>query len=243
MHSETVAWGGLTSRVIHDLSDGEMPSLAVVLCHGYGASGTDLVPLAQPLLATAPSGAKKIAMIFPAAPLDLAEQGMPGGRAWWHVDLDRLINRRTPELLDQFRKACPDGLHESRARLIALLTDAGKHFGLTADRFVLGGFSQGAMLTTDVALRLKKAPAGLCILSGALIDEAEWRRLALERGPITVLQSHGKQDSILPFPMAAALRDLLLEAGADLDFVSFNGDHEIPLEVLHRLTHLVRRLS
>ena len=43
--------------------------------------------------------------------------------------------------------------------------------------------------------------------------------------------------------MAAALRDLLLEAGADLDFVSFNGDHEIPIEVLHRLTHLVRRLS
>jgi phospholipase/carboxylesterase len=65
----------------------------------------------------------------------------------------------------------------------------------------------------------------------------------MERGPITVLQSHGQQDSILPFPMAAALRDLLLEAGADLDFVQFNGDHEIPLEVLHRLTHLVRRLS
>jgi len=243
MHTETAAWGGLTSQVVHDLADGEKPSLVVVLCHGYGASGTDLVPLAQPLLATTPAEAKKIVLIFPAAPLDLAEQGMPGGRAWWPVDLDRLINRRTPELLDQFRKACPEGMRESRAHLIALLTDAGKHFGLTADRFVLGGFSQGAMLVTDVALRLKKAPAGLCVLSGALINEAEWRRLALERGPLTVLQSHGKHDSILPFPMAAALRDLLLEAGAELDFLAFNGDHEIPLEVLHRLTHLIRRLA
>lgn len=240
MRTETVAWGGLSSQVVHDLADGEKPSLAVVLCHGYGASGTDLVPLAQPLLATTPAEAKKIALIFPAAPLDLAEQGIQGGRAWWPVDLDRLINRRTPELLDQFRKACPEGLRESRALLIALLADAGKHFGLTADRFVLGGFSQGAMLATDVALRLKKAPAGLCILSGALTNEAEWRRLALERGPLTVLQSHGKYDSILPFPMAAALRDLLLEAGAELDFLAFNGDHEIPLEVLHRLTHLIR---
>ena len=120
------------------------------------------------------------------------------------------------------------------------MTEAGRHYGLTADRFVLGGFSQGAMLTTDVALRLKKTPAGLVILSGGLINEAQWRQLALERGPLAVLQSHGKYDSILPFPMGTALRDLCLEGGADVDFVAFNGDHEIPLEVLHRLTHFVR---
>ena len=146
-------------------------------------------------------------------------------------------------MLDQLRRACPPELLQSRDLLVKLLGEAGKHFGLTADRFVLGGFSQGAMLATDVALRLKKAPAGLCILSGALINEAEWRRLALERGPLTVLQSHGKYDSILPFPLAAALRDLLLEAGAEVDFLAFQGDHEIPLEVLHRLAHFIRRLS
>ena len=89
------------------------------------------------------------------------------------VDERNLDATMLPELLDQFRKTCPAGLPESRARLVALLTDAGKHFGLTADRFVLGGFSQGAMLSTDVALRLKNAPAGLCILSGALINDAE----------------------------------------------------------------------
>jgi phospholipase/carboxylesterase len=244
MKSERVTWGGLTSQVIHDLAAGEKPALAVVLCHGYGASGTDLVPLAQPVLTTAAAQSRpKAVLIFPAATLDLAEQGVPGGRAWWPVDLDRLINRRTSELLGQFRKACPDGLRESRDRLLALLTEAGQHFELTSDRFVLGGFSQGAMLATDVALRLKKAPAGLVVLSGALINEGEWRRLALERGSLAVVQSHGKHDSILPFPMGNALRDLFLEGGADVDFVAFNGDHEIPLEVLHRLTHFVRRLA
>lgn len=237
-----VAWGGLTSYLVHDLPAGERPSLAVVLCHGYGAPGTDLVGLAEPLIEMASSETKAV-FIFPAAPLDLAGQGMPGGRAWWPVDLDRLINRRTPELLDQFRRACPSGLVPSRDLLIKLLSDAGKHFDLSADRFVLGGFSQGAMLTTDVALRLKKAPAGLCILSGALINEAEWWRLAQERGPLMVLQSHGKHDSILPFPMGAALRDVLLEAGADVDFLAFSGDHEIPLEALRRLAYFIRRLS
>ncbi len=237
-------WSGLSSLVVNDLAAGEKPSLAVVLCHGYGAPGTDLVPLAQPVLTTASAQAKpKAVMIFPAAPLDLADQGIPGGRAWWPVDLDRLVNRRTPELMQQFQKSCPQGLRESRERLLALLAEAGKHFDLTADRFVLGGFSQGAMLATDVALRLKKMPAGLVALSGALINEGEWRQLALERGRLAALQSHGRNDSILPFSAGTALRDLLLEGGADVDFVPFNGDHEIPLEVLHRLTHLVRRAA
>src|SRR5262245_14861854 len=239
MKTEKVVWGNLATYVVHDLADGQHPSLAVVLCHGYGAPGTDLVGLAQPLLAVGAGTSKKPVFIFPGAPLDLAERGMPGGRAWWPVDLDRLINRRTPELLDQFRRGCPDGLIPARERLLALLEEAGQHFGLTADRFLLGGFSQGAMLTTDVALRLKKRPAGLCILSGALTNEPEWRRLANERGPLAVMQSHGRHDSILPFPMAASLRDLLLDAGADLDFLAFDGDHEIPLEVLHRLAHFI----
>jgi phospholipase/carboxylesterase len=242
MPIQKLTWGGLNCYVVHNLPAETQPRLAVVLCHGYGASGRDLVGLAQPLLLPEVGLADRLALIFPEAPLDLAGQGMPGGKAWWHIDLDRLINRPTPELLDKFRRASPAGLLESRTMLLRLFDEAARHFSLTADRFVLGGFSQGAMLTTDVALRLKKAPAGLCILSGALINEAEWRPLASERGPLTVLQSHGKYDSILPFPMAGALRDLLLEAGAEVDFLAFAGDHEIPAAVLHRMTQFVRRL-
>jgi phospholipase/carboxylesterase len=168
---------------------------------------------------------------------------MPGGRAWWHIDLDRLINRRTPELMEEFRRACPEGLVEARTRLLHLLTDASKHFGVASERFVLGGFSQGSMLATDVALRLKKSPAGLCILSGALINEDQWRPLAKERGPLSVFQSHGRHDSILPFPLAVALRDLLQEGRADCEFFAFDGDHEINLDVLRDLTAFLRRLA
>ena len=242
MQVQKTAFGGLTSYVVHDSAAGAPPRLAVVLCHGYGAMGTDLVGLVRPLLIADPDLAEKAVLIFPAAPLDLAQQGLPGGRAWWHVDLDRLINRPTPELLDRFRRAAPAGLVESRQLLLSLIGEAGRQFGLSADRFLLGGFSQGAMLTTDVALRLPQAPAGLAALSAALINEAEWRPLAMQRGPLTVLQSHGNHDSILPFPMGAALRDLLLEAGADVDFVAFAGDHEIPPPVVSRLAGLIARL-
>lgn len=243
MPTQRVHWGGLNTLLVHELEDGEQPALVVVLCHGYGASGNDLVGLAQQPLMEGQGGGGKVAFVFPAAPLDLAEQGMPGGRAWWHIDLDRLINRRTPELLAQFRRAAPPGLAEARTMFLRLLTEAGQHFGVAANRFVLGGFSQGSMLTTDVALRLKNAPAGLCVLSGALINEDEWQPLVAERGPLRVFQSHGRHDSILPFPLAAALRDLLKESGADIEFFDFEGDHEINLDVLRAWTQFLRKTA
>jgi len=243
MNVEKVAWGGLTSYVVHELPQGKSPQLAVVLCHGFGAGGADLVGLARPLLAADSSIAERVVFVFPAGPLDLTENGLPGGRAWWLIDLDRFINRPTPELLDRFRRMAPQGLAEARTLVLRLLDGVGRRFGLKADQFVLGGFSQGAMLMTDIALRIVKPPAALCVLSGALTNEIEWQRLAKERGPLTVLQSHGLHDSILQFPMAAALRDLLLEAGADVDFVAFPGDHEIPPEVVERMAKLLVRLT
>jgi phospholipase/carboxylesterase len=243
MQVEKVEWGGLASYVVRAEKTNTSARLVVVLCHGYGAPATDLAGLASSLISLEPNLADDLAFVFPGAPLDLAEQGLPGGRAWWHVDIDRLVNRRTPELLVEFRRACPVGLDVARSKLVALLDEAAKHFGLTADRFILGGFSQGAMLTTDVALRLKKAPAGLCILSGALINEGEWSQLAKGQGKLPVFQSHGHYDSILPFVMGESLRDMLQAAGADVEFFSFGGDHEIPRPVVQRMASFISRLS
>ena len=92
-------------------------------------------------------------------------------------------------------------------------------------------------------MRLPKPPAGLCILSGGLINEIEWRKLAVQRGSLSVLQCHGRHDPILPLPMAAALRDLLMEAGADVDFLLFNGDHEIPSSVVERMAKFLARVA
>jgi len=241
MQVERVEWGGLSTLVVHDLPAESQPQLAVVLCHGFGAPGKDLVGLVQPLVELEPALADKVVFLFPAAPLDLSGRGIPGGRAWWMIDLNRLIYGPPPDLLERFRRECPLGLPEARGSLLQLVAAAGQHFGLTADRFVLGGFSQGSMLAIDVALRLPAAPAGLAILSGALINEAEWRPLAEKLGPLSVLQSHGRQDSILPFPMGVALKEMLLEAGAEVDFIAFPGDHEIPTLVVQKLAALLGR--
>jgi phospholipase/carboxylesterase len=143
----------------------------------------------------------------------------------------------------QFRRGCPAGLPEARAMLEQLIAEAGHGMGLPAERFVLGGFSQGAMLAADVALRMTDGPAGLCILSGALINEIQWRDLAPKHAPLSVLQSHGRQDQILMYPQATALRDLLSDAGHNVDFVPFDGYHEIPPTVIHSLADLLKKVS
>lgn len=242
MQVERTQWGGLSCFVVHNLPPGQKPKLAVVLCHGFGATGTDLAGLVQPLVAIEPALAEQSVFIFPAAPLDISNRGVRGGLAWWMIDLNRLIYGPPPEFLEQFRRECPVGLAEAREALLKLIDEAGKHFELKPDRFVLGGFSQGSMLATDVALRLPAAPAALVILSGGLINEAEWRGLAEKRGPLTVLQSHGRNDSILPFDVGNALHELLVAGGADVEFVPFTGDHEIPLMVVQKMAALLMRL-
>jgi phospholipase/carboxylesterase len=237
-----VNWGSLAAYLSHELPAGQSPEMAVVLCHGYGAPAGDLASLAGYFGQVQPELLQRAAFLFPAAPLDLSVQGLPGGRAWWQIDLDRLLNQPTPELLMRFRRDPPVGLAEAREQFGEWLAAAGKQLNLPEDRFVLGGFSQGSMIATDWALRQAKRPAGLCILSGALVNESQWTPLAKARGPLTVFQSHGHHDPILAFPQAQALQELLLASGSDVEFVPFSGGHEIPPAVIRRLAGFLTRL-
>ena len=76
-------------------------------------------------------------------------------------------------------------------------------------KVVLGGFSQGAMLACDTALREGPKLAGLVVLSGTLVAEAEWAALFPTLRGTPVFQSHGTFDPLLPFQAAAMLRDLI----------------------------------
>ena len=114
--------------------------------------------------------------------------------------------------------------------------------GLGADRFVLGGFSQGAMVTTDLVLRTDDPPAAACLLSGTLLSEDDWREAAPARAGLPVLQSHGRGDPLLAFPEAEALRDLLAAGGLEVTFEAFDGQHEIPIQVLDAVGALIERV-
>ena len=230
-------FGGLEC-VIAGGSDGHGggDGAVVVLLHGFGAMGTDLVGLEGAL--EVPAGTR---FVFPAAPLRLG--GRYGdGRAWWKIDLAALDQAMRRGEFRQLAKEDPAELPSARAHVAAMLDAMSAQLAPKDGRVVLGGFSPGALLACDVALSAPQRPlAGLVLLSGTLLAEARWRPLFAGRAGLRVLQSHGQQDPLLPFAMAEQLRDLFSAAGAEVEFLAFRGGHEIPMPVLARLGAFLSR--
>lgn len=219
------------------LDGGEAVERLVVLCHGFGASGDDLVPIGRELHSQSAHGATRF--VFPEAPL--AVPGTFGGRAWWPLDAERFAVRAARGELTQLMDEEPEGLGPARRQLRACVESALTEARLGWSQLVIGGFSQGAMLTTDVALRAEEPPAALCIMSGALICRPQWTRRASRRAGLPVLMSHGLTDILLPFEAARHLRALLDEAGLQVDFRQFGGGHTIPGEVVQALSALIAK--
>ena len=222
---------GLTARIV-DRSKSETPT-TVVLLHGIGAPGDDLVSLADVIDAP-------VRFVFPEAPLELG--GLYGdSRAWWLLDLARLeeeLRRGAPR---DRRNEIPDGLPAARTQVLRLLEQVESR--LPTSKLVLGGFSQGAMLSLDVALHRDKPPDALILMSGTLLAASEWQpRMPKLRG-LPVLQSHGRADGLLPFGIAEVLRDQLRAAGAAVEWHDFVGGHEIPMTVLAAATRFVANVA
>ena len=233
---------GPLNTIFFPPDSGRKPSLCVILCHGFGAGGTDLVPLGFELRAMDETFSESLQMIFPAALLSLDDQGMPGGRAWWHIDMTALMEAISSGTLRLMRDEHPPELPAAREALLELIREVQAETDLPLNRFVLGGFSQGAMLATDVALHLPETVGALCLFSGTLLCETVWRPLAARHPTLRVLQSHGRHDMILPFEAARWLRDMLQDAGMDVEFIEFSGDHTIPAEALPQFAALLREL-
>ena len=228
--------GGLDLRLTGG-SDGEGGGAGpvVVLLHGYGAPGDDLLGFAQEI--KAPHGTR---FVFPEAPLELGA-GYGAGRAWWHIDMARLqMAMATGDAAARDTREAPEGIVSSREKVVAMLDELDR--ALTPSRVLLGGFSQGAMLACDVALRTDRALAGLVLLSGSIVCEDEWTPLLPKRRGLPIFQSHGASDPILPMPVAERLKDALVNAGADVRWTPFRGGHEIPLTVLTALNTFVKEV-
>jgi len=241
-HSTTQI-GELTCHLIDQLPEGQSPKQVVILCHGFGAPGHDLVPLGPELLQLQPNLQETTRFIFPQAPLSLDSIGYIGGRAWWMLDVAAFNQAiATGQFRDQ-TKQLPDDLPKVSQMITNVVNHVVAEHNLTMQQIVLGGFSQGAMATTDVALKLPESPAALCVMSGTLLCEDNWRELAQKRDNLKVLQSHGRRDPILPFQAAEWLRDMLQENGAEVEFIAFDGVHTIPPELLNRFGEMLSELS
>lgn len=214
----------------------------VVLMHGFGASGADLVPLWREL-----DVPREVRFAFPEAPIALEEDLGPaysGARAWWKLDMEALMARASGAAAGSDRsREVPEGLASARKQVTDLLRALESELGVSPDRVVLGGFSQGAMLALDVVLHREERPCGLVLLSGTLIALSEWEPLLARVSGLSILQSHGRSDPLLSFADATRLCELLRTAGADVRWVEFSGGHTLTPGVLQALGLFIRHAT
>ncbi|WP_394826168.1 alpha/beta hydrolase [Pendulispora albinea] len=211
-----------------DDGDGGGDGPLVVLLHGFGAPGDDLVPLAEEI--AAPPGTR---FLFPVAPMSLGPE-YGGGRAWWPLDILRYQLEVMQGRGEALTFEVPEGVEDVRAKVVALLAVIGTE-ALPAPRdgkVFLGGFSQGSMVALDAALHTDVPLAGVILLSSVPIARHAWRANYASRRGLRVLQSHGDQDPLLPLFLAEALRDELKAAGIDVTWVPFRGGHTIAPNVI-----------
>ena len=164
---------------------------ALVLFHGRGADEHDLYPLLDVL-----DPEQRLVGATPRGPLTLP----PGGRHWYVLG-----GIPTPE---------PTTFHSSYAAATEWLDAFLAEHGLTAGRLVLGGFSQGAVMSYCVGLGDgRPRPAAITAFSG-FIPTVEGFELDLSPPLPPVAIGHGTHDPVIEVGWGRRARDLLERAGA-----------------------------
>ncbi|MGI9519455.1 MAG: alpha/beta hydrolase [Pirellulaceae bacterium] len=150
---------------------------------------------------------------FPAAPIALGN----GGRAWW--------NRGGPDMESALEK------------IVALLDFV--HTRNSNARIVLGGFSQGAILTSNLLGEHPQRLAAAVLLAPS--GRVQRERDASVPKPHIFL-AHGRSDDRLPFDGSLQLREQLLGEGFSIEWVPFDGGHTIPPMVVEELAAFLKQL-
>ena len=196
------------------------PEGAFVLHHGRGADARDLYPLLDIL-----DPERRLVGLCPQGPLALP----PGGAHWYVV---RRVGFPDPETF-----------WPTFGRLSEWFDSINDSFGVDVSRTLVGGFSQGAVMTYALSLtRGRPPPAGLLCFSG-FIPKVDGLEIDLQdRRGLPVVIAHGTQDPVIGVEFGREAKQLLEQAGADLLYRETPMGHSIDPATLKALVPWVNKL-
>lgn len=172
------------------------PKQIVILLHGYGADGNDLIDLAPRWSRAVPDAL----FVSPNAPERLP--GTPFGRQWW-------------DLSDRTAARMEAGVRAAQPVLDAIIARECTAAGLPETHVALMGFSQGAMTALFCGLRRATSPAAILAFSGHLIAPATLAAEIRSRPPVLLV--HGEADEVVPVAGSRAAEAALRAAGVPLE--------------------------
>lgn len=157
------------------------PKHMVILLHGLGSNGRDLISLA-PMFADAVPDAVFISPDAP-FPCDMVPSGYPDSYQWFS------LQNRDPQIMLR-------GVERVFPLVVDFIAGQLARFDLSYSDLVLSGFSQGTMTSLHVAPRLPQKIAGVLGYSGALLADPSAEMSAMQKPPIHLI--HGQADDVVP---------------------------------------------
>lgn len=203
---------------------GTGPGPVVLLLHGYSSAPETFIGLTE--RHDLPGGTL---LVLPRAPLPVPN--VDHGTMWWPLpqDIEEITRHRMP------------GMDDARARVSALLDHLATAYPHRP--IVLGGFSQGAMVSLDVALHDTTPLAGLALFSGAPIDEQNTNAALDSRRGLRVFASHGTADRVLSYDDDMQLMAAMRAHDLDVQFMSFDGGHVVTPQISDQFAAFITRCA
>lgn len=175
---------------------------AVLMLHGVGSNGHDLLGLAPHWSTTLPD----VQFVSVDAPFrfDMA----PMGFQWF-------------SLADMSPAAIYAGILQSAPILDRFIDELLDHLAIPEDRLALCGFSQGTMMALHIAIRRKGPLAGVLGYSGVFRPAAGYLSEITATPPVMLV--HGTDDEVIPYPALKASADALMAGGVPVETVTCHG--------------------
>lgn len=200
---------------------GSKPIALVILVHGYGSNGDDLIALAEMIQPALPDAA----FVAPHAPSQMPH--MAAAYQWWPIETFSMAERAA-------------GAAAVTPAFDAFITSELERVGLTDDRLVLVGFSQGTMMSLHVGLRRPRAVAGIVGISGMLVAPDRLEPEIRSRPPVLLI--HGTADDVVPFHSMELAETALTATGVAVETqVSQGVGHSVGQDGLNAATEFIRR--
>jgi phospholipase/carboxylesterase len=199
---------------------GTSPDALVVLIHGYGSNGDDLIALARMIQPALPN----VAFVAPNAPSQISS--MAAAHQWWPIETFSMAERAA-------------GAAVAAPALDAFLSAELEAAGLPSNRLLLVGFSQGTMMALHVGLRRTEPVAGIVGISGMLVAPDQLEADIRSRPPVLLI--HGTDDDVVPFRSMELAKVALTGAGVPVEtHVSPGVKHSIGHDGLDAATAFAR---
>ncbi|PIK16622.1 hypothetical protein [Halobacteriovorax sp. JY17] len=206
--------------------------IAVVVLHGYGATFQDFVPFADIVIKD-----RNPSWFFLNGIQSVSMGPYETGRCWFPIDmygLEKALNNGT--FTDFFKGHIPEGIEEARNKVKSVLLKLKSEF----DEVYLGGFSQGSMVSADIAFHNPELVDKLFLLSSTMVAEDVWKKACHTKLPFKIFQSHGISDPVLPIVGARDLKLFLEKSENTPEYIEFQGAHEVPPVVVNGLDKFLR---